>query len=270
MKKILLVSLFLFSSLIVFADLSNRGRLDYDHGEYEFLIPLIILLILGGVFIFYWSKDFWEKNKDEILATLSVFGKGAVILFVLFCVGRYILNNKTDEKQITPQQTEDSARQNLPDGFRPVNNINEVCSQTSGSNDSWASYPPVITDGSQMTNKANDFLVAAIINPSFNLHDYYRVLDMTPQNTQFLSFERYCRSKFIREHYSPVQFREVYDKVSRAWTVFCDLQGTNFNDTEIIKYMLEYNAFDTSKPRIEDASNPQLIKNLKIRPLYCN
>lgn len=277
MKKTMLIFSLLISSSTAFADLSNRGRLDYEHGEYEWVIPALVLVGLGGFFAYFFLKDFWRKNKDEIFATLGVIFQGGLILLAIYGAYHFVVpaisgkSNHTDEtSDISATQTTDKPRQ-LPPGFRPVT-PDDFTNNNSSSNtntDSWSGYPPIITDGRQMSNKDNDFLVAAILNPTYNLHDYYRALDLTPQNTQFLSFDRYCRSKFIREKYSPSEFRKVYDNVARAWSIFCNLQGANFNDPEIIKYMLEYSPYDSSKPRIEDASNPQLIRNLKVKPLYC-
>lgn len=276
MKKSFFVILAFCTYTFAFADLSNRGRLDYPHGKMEWIIPLVMLLVLGGIFGYFFFKDFWKKNKDEILATLAVFGQGALLLLGIYWLFHFIVPIFVDKSSDTQQneQTQDNAQQEmaqLPSGSRPVTteDLVNLEKKITSNSDPWAGYPPVITDGSQMTNKPNDFMLAAILNPSYNLYDFYRAMDMTPQNTQFLSFERYCRSNFIREHYNPSQFRDIYDNVQRAWNIFCGLQGTNFKSPEIVKYMLEYSPYDTSAPRIEDASDPQLIRNLKVKPLYC-
>ena len=249
----------------VFADVQNRGRLDYEHHEWEFVIPLLLLLIGGGFFLFYWAKEYWQKHKDDILGFLSF-----MIMVAGITGGAYIIYNRF-LKDVSPKHDNsnvDEVKQQLTEGFRPVESGETFEFHTSTSSDPWASYPPVITDGSQMTNKQNDFIVAAILNPTYSIYDLYVAVDMTPQNTQFLTFERYCRSKFIRERYYPSEFRLVYNKVSRAWNRFVSVQNVNFKSPEIIPYMIEYSQFDVMAPRIEDAEDPQLIRMLRTKPLY--
>lgn len=271
MRRVLL-SIFILIPLFVFADVQNRGRLDYEHHQWEFVIPLLLLLIGGGFFLFYWAKDYWHKHKDDILGFLSLMiivagiTGGIYILYNTFLKDVLTNNPNTKVAEVKPQQQKEEPQ--LPKGFRPVEPGETYEFHNSQSSDPWASYPPVITDGSQMTNKQNDFMVAAILNPTFSIYDLYVAVDMTPQNTQFLTFERYCRSKFIRERYTPSEFRQVYNKVSRAWDRFVSVQNTNFKSPEIIPYMIEYSQFDVMAPRIEDAENPQLIRMLKTKPLY--
>lgn len=249
----------------VFADVQNRGRLDFEHHEWEFIIPLLLLLVGGGFFLFYWAKEYWQKHKDYILGFLSfmimVSGitGGAYIIYHTFLKNVSTKHDNSNVTEVKPQ---------LPEGFRPVEPGETFEFQNSQSSDPWASYPPVITDGSQMTNKQNDFMVAVILNPTYSIYDLYVAVDMTPQNTQFLTFERYCRSKFIRERYSPSEFRQVYYKVSRAWNRFVSVQNVNFKSPEIIPYMIEYSQFEVKAPRIEDAEDPQLIRMLRTKPLY--
>lgn len=280
MQKVITSLSFVLFSLTAFADLSNRGRLDHEHGEFEFVIPLIGVIVLGGVFGYCFLKDFWCKHKENIHRLISLLVKGLMFVIGIGVVVGFLYDDG-DNKSIKPQMNSNISMQSdananmvqtensLPEGSRPVTEQEDIANlgTTSSVQDPWAGYPPVIADGSQMTNKKNDFLLAAILNPSFNLHDYYCVLDMTPQNTQFLSYDRYCRSNFIRQHYTPSELQKLYTNVQRAWNVFCSLENTNFQSPEIIKYMIEYSLFDSSKPRIEDASNPQLIRNLKMKPL---
>lgn len=278
MKKLSASLFFCCVYLSAFADLTNRGRLDHKHGEFEWIIPALCLIILACVFGYFFLKDFWSKNKEEITEFLSFITISCVVGFLCHIGYQKLISTspKFQETKNIPNDSESSTKKrsnegNLPDGFRPVNEHDLAnIGKSVQTNDPWEGYPPVITDGSQMTNKPKDFLVAAINNPTYNLHDYYVVMDMTPQNTQFLSFDRYCRSNFIRRQYSPSEFRSVYDNVQRAWAIFCSLQNTDFEDYEIIKYMYEYSPHDVTKPRIEDAKNPTLIRNLKVIPLHCS
>lgn len=275
MRRLFISIISLTFSLIVFADMSGRGKSSdlpgYGHGKYEFLIPLLILVALGGVFLYFWSKDFLTKHKDfgkEVKSTISLLGiitAGGFFVWLGASKGDDFIKSLRSEPQSQPQQQASDVRNDLPEGFVPIEQY-----RTNQNSDPWASYPPVIKGTPEEMQKSCDFMVAAICNPTFNLHDYYVVLDMTPQNTQFLTFERYCRSQFIRDRYTPQQFREVYDKVSRAWPIFQALQYTDFSDYEIKKYMLEYSPHDVMKPRIEDASNPDLIRKLIITPLSYN
>lgn len=237
-----------FTSLSAFAELGNRGRLDNNPGDNEWVIALLFLIGLVGVFSFFFLWDFWLKNKEEIIGFAGTVLIVGLLGFV--CYGIYHLISSADS-----EKTEET---NIP-----------ISNNTTNSKvDSWSSYPPIIADGTQKTNKDNDFLLAAILNPTFNLSDYYQVLHLTPQNTQFLSYERYCRSEFVRQRYTPSEFRRIYDNVGKAWPIFCRLQDVNFQDPEIIKYMIDYSFNDASQPNIDEASNPQLIRNLKIIPLF--
>lgn len=193
------------------------------------------------------------------------------LFFLFFLFSNSYKNKESKSSSENKESTEQNTNYDLPPGFVPVNenNISKIYGTSDNSN-SRDSYPPVITDGSGMTNKENDFLLAAILNPSFNLYDFYKELGMNPQNTKFLSFERYCRSNFIREKYTPSEFQKVYNNVKGVWNIFQNLSNVNINTYEVKKYMLKYSPYDSSQPRIEDASNPQLIRNLKVKPLYYN
>lgn len=81
MRRLYISIISLTFSLIAFADMSSRGKSSdlpgYGHGKYEFLIPLLILVALGGVFLYFWGKDFLTKHKDfgkEVKSTISLLG----------------------------------------------------------------------------------------------------------------------------------------------------------------------------------------------------
>ena len=111
------MTIFILIPLLVFADVQNLGRLDYEHHEWEFVIPLFLLLIGGGFFLFYWIKNYWHKHKEDILGFLSF-----IIIVAGITGGVYILYNtffkdvfanyiNTKVAEVKPQ---------LPEGFRPV------------------------------------------------------------------------------------------------------------------------------------------------------
>lgn len=264
MRRLFTFIIFLTFSLIAFADMSSRGKSSdlpgYGYENFEIFILLLILVAFGGVFLYYWCKDFLAKHKDFGKKAISLLGSAVVCGFLVLVLASEVYDFIKSFRSESQSQASD-ARKDLSEGF---------VSRTNPKSDSWASYPPVTKGTPEAHTKPHDFMVAAINNPSFNLYDYYVVAGMTPQNTQFLTFDLYCRSQFIRDRYTPQQFREVYDKVSRAWPIFQALQYTDFSDHEIEKYMQEYDPFDTLKPRIEDASNPDLIRKLKITPLSYN
>ena len=231
-----------------------------------FWVALIILLAIGGFVGYYWLKDFYQKHKEtfsEIIATIFVFGSGAVILFILWWVGGkafdFFRTQKTQETQQVEIVEQVSAAKPKAATQPSVSNISN--------NDPWASYPPVIR-GNNENMKPNDFLVAVINNPSFSIYDLMNIAGLNIYNTQFLSFDRYCRSNYIRERYTPSSFREVYNRIERGWRIFNDVSNVNIEDEEISKYMFEYNMWDVTAPRIEKARDPQLIRNLKKKPLY--
>ncbi|WP_304472816.1 hypothetical protein [uncultured Duncaniella sp.] len=66
MRKLALLFFMSLLSFISYAQHGNRGRMsdlsdDYGVRDNEFMIPLIILLILGGLFLKAWIKG--NSNK---------------------------------------------------------------------------------------------------------------------------------------------------------------------------------------------------------------
>lgn len=244
-------------------DIASRGRLsDYSDNhtsplEYIFLaFGVIVLIVIASI----WIYSVIKKHKESILNAIGTIFIGLAGLSVAMLIGKCgesIKNNDYAQKTDEPEIIESDQNITVPNSHQfEINN-----------NDSWAGYPPVISGLNSENMKENDFLVAIINNPTFTIYDFIRISGLNTNNTQFLSFDRYCRSKFIRERYDPSSFRDVYNKAQRAWNIFCQLQDVDIYDTEISKYMMEYSPFDTSKPQINQASNPNLIRNLKIIPL---
>ena len=48
--------------------------------------------------------------------------------------------------------------------------------------------------------KQNDWLVATLNNPTFEVGDFQHILDMNLDNTQMLSKDQYLKSRYIREN----------------------------------------------------------------------
>lgn len=282
MKRLVTITICTLSNKFAFADVSLRGKTsdlsDYSHGEYEYFIPIAILLVLGLIFAYAWFKGVKEKlsyndNLKELIRTICKWVKIAVsILYGLVLLWAFYKEFVSDTTQNEQTETANEIVNEEFDNNNFETESNAMENNASPSNntlDPWASFPPVIDHMQDNTAmKENDFLLAAISNPSFTLYDYYVILKLNPDNTQFVSFERYCRSTFIRERYTPKEFNSIYNHIAKAWPIFIEIRNTNFDSPGISQYMMEYNPFDTSTPRIENASSPELIKKLKIKPLY--
>lgn len=245
-------------------DYASRGRLsDYSENhdtpfEYAFLgIGVIILLI----FAIIWLYSIIKKHKETILNAIGsifvgILGLGAALL-IAKC-GQELKNNNYG----SPHENETN-NESIP----MQKNISEVEEVNKDVNDPWAAYPPVISGTNNEPMKENDFMVAAINNPTFTIYDFLKISGLNTSNTQLLSYDRYCRSNFIRQRYDPTSFRVAYTRVQRAWNILCRLQNIDLDNPDISKYMMEYSPFDVSAPRIENSANPGVIKDLKIIPL---
>lgn len=84
MKKVFLF--FLFSiALNVIAAPELRGRPvdlydDYSPSPLSYIIPILVLLIIGGIFLIIFISDVWRKYKDNILIVLFI---GLVLGFII-------------------------------------------------------------------------------------------------------------------------------------------------------------------------------------------
>lgn len=213
---------------------------------------LIILLCVAIVYV-------WQVHKAKVKSIVK-------FLFVCLCI-YIILAMGNGIYYIFKHQRNASAEKG--------NNVQVVSSttvQTEENNysreapaDAWAAYPPArgdVTEGAD-----NDWLVAATNNPTYSIYDLMRIGGMTPDNTQFLSEEKYKQSHWVREHYTPEELHHTYKKLSSAWKTFMRCKGADVSSSEIEKYMIDYDMFDTDKPQISDADNPQLIKDLQRVPM---
>ena len=134
--------------------------------------------------------------------------------------------------------------------------------------------PNVMFAQPQTTNyqKENDFVVAVLNNPSFSIYDFLTVSGLNERNTQFLSEDRYHKSKFVQNkckelygQYTYSKFHDVYRKISASWKIFKEVQYTDLSYNGFGKYMVKRGMFDTSTPR--NCPNPELKHKLSIIPL---
>lgn len=246
------------------SDYASRGRLSdyYDsHNtplEYIFLgVGIIVLLIISGIWLYVVIK----KHKETILNAIGSIFVGILGLGAALVIAKCGQELKNHNYRLQP--TNEVSNESIP----MQNKVSEVEDAINEVYDPWAGYPPIISGSNNESMKKNDFMVAVINNPTFTIYDFLRISGINSNNTQFLSFDRYCRSNFIRQRYDPITFKNVYEKTQRAWYILERLQNTDLYDPEISKYMMEYDPYDVCAPRIEQASNPKLIRELKIIPL---
>ena len=250
MKKLLIISvLALSSSMSMFADFSNRGRYsDFTEHKSSILDILPILFFVGivGIFLYYGAKEYWGKHKDGIVGNLTLIGAG--ILFVLFL--RFGLKSC----EPTDKQSHNVAKQETY--------------QTSTYQDHTRAWDGYLRTGRATKTKENDFFVTVINNPSYRIYDLIMIAGLNSYNTQFLTEQEYASSKFVRKNYTPANFHRTYSKLFKAWKLFQKCQNYDLNNEEIKSYMYDYSIWDVNKPNINQASNPQLIRALKVVPLF--
>lgn len=241
------------------ADYFSRIRPSDISNNYHALADNIMLL-LGVVILFivlcFAVAYIWQVHK----ATVKAIGKfilACLCIYIVLVIGNYayykLKHNRAAKKENT--QVISSI---------PVRVEENNYSQESAV-DAWASYPAA--KGVTSSQKENDWLVAATNNPSFSIYDLITISGMTPDNTQFLSEEDYRQSNWVRKHYTPGELHLAYIKLATSWKAFMRCKNVEINSPEIDKYMMRYDMFDTHKPKVEDANNPQLIKDLQRIPL---
>lgn len=216
------------------------------------IIIFFIILIIAGIYV-------WKEHSK----TVKSIGK---IIFVCLClylvlaVGNWIYH-KLKHQGNDRVETIDSVQQVI--SSVPVRIGEDDYSESQA--DAWATYPPA--KGVASSQFDNDWLVAVTNKPSYRIYDLMIYAGMTPDNTQFLSEEDYRQSNWVRKHYTPEELHLAYIKLSEAWKSFMRCKYADINSPEIGKYMMHYDMFDIDKPEIEDANNPQLIKDLQCIPL---
>lgn len=115
--------------------------------------------------------------------------------------------------------------------------------------------------------KQNDWVIANINNPTFDVGDFQNILDMNLSNTQLLDKEKYINNKQIRSNrmfqnesgeFSEKKFNDFYDKISKSFQTFSQ---------DIDNY--EYSLWDITRPasgKIKDI-NFQLSTEINPRHL---
>lgn len=106
--------------------------------------------------------------------------------------------------------------------------------------------------------KENDWIIATMNNPTFDVGDFQYIADMTLDNTQLLSKDQYLKSKYIREsdlfkneqgEFSEDSFNEFYQKAAQKFK--------EFSTEDIVDhYDYKYSMWDVTRPkegRIKDS-----------------
>lgn len=116
--------------------------------------------------------------------------------------------------------------------------------------------------------KENDFMVAVLNNPQFNLYDFITASGLHERNTQFLTEAQYWNTKYIKNKCAEMginDFHSIYIKVSTAWGVFKEIQDTDVSYDGMGKYFYDYGDWDITKP--SNCPYPELKHKLSIVPL---
>lgn len=97
----------------VLANPSDHGRYsdlsdDYTPSNISIVIPLLILIGLGGFFLFFWLKDVWAKNKESIQSALGIIAFIAIVAFVGKCTSENYHNSPKDSQYQYVQPTQSS------------------------------------------------------------------------------------------------------------------------------------------------------------------
>ncbi len=148
----LYIRLFVCSAFVLlsfcpaFAAPADHGRYsdlydDYTPSTFSIVVPIILLLALGGLFLFFWLKDVWSKNKDSIQSVLRFIATVAVVAFVGKCVSEnsHDSKNESSHQYTPPTQTPIQLRsnQNTTPIYTPqvkyrTEYYNEICEHCNG------------------------------------------------------------------------------------------------------------------------------------------
>ena len=244
--------------LISRADYFSRGRLSditdgYNSGNDN--IVLFFAAVFLVVIICVASIYMWNEHKEKV-KNFGIFLLVCLCLYVVLAIGHLAYYEyKQHSSTVTKNFYEVDSLEAEP-----------ALPQADIDADEWSSYAPA-QGVTESQGKGNDFLVAVTNNPSSSIYDLMKYANMTASNTQFLSESQYAQSKWVREHYTPEGLHQAYIKLSRAWEAFLRCEDEDIDNVAVSKYMMNYDMFDTDRPRIEDAENPQLIRDLKVVPL---
>lgn len=257
-SKIAIIGLMAMSPILSYADYFSRGRLsDIDDGYsersgngvlYFCAVVLVVLLGFGVVYL-------WQAHKKTVIKILLT----CLFIYIVLAIGNLIFY-KCSRDNATSMATPSYETVEVESLFVEESDEWEDVQECAWE-DTWEDNPPA-SDGYE-----NDLLVAVTSLPSYSIYDLMDIVGMRASNTQFLSESQYAQSEWIQEHYTPEELHRTYIKLQRTWEVFLRCQGVNIHDPEIARYMMQYDMFDTDKPRLADAEDPQLILDLQKVPL---
>ena len=246
--------------MLLAADYFSRIRPSDIGGAYYVLADNVLIfsgIIILGILLCVAAVYAWQAHRNAVKSIMKIF-LACLGIYVVLAIGNgvyYYLKHRM------PSSTENA---NSVQSVSTSPARTETHSQGSGS-DAWAAYPAPQRNVSGQAD--NDWLVAATNNPSYSIYDLMYHGGLTPENTQFLSEKEYLQSRWVRDHYAPKELHRAYKKLVSAWRAFMRCRNADISSEEVEKYMIHYDMFDIDKPRIEDAANPQLIKDLQRIPL---
>lgn len=247
-------------TMLLNADYFSRIRPSDIGGAYHVFADNVLIfsgIIILGILLCVAVVYAWQAHRNVVKSIGKV---------LLVCLGIYIvlaIGNGAYYylKHRMPNRTENTSSVQTV-STSPART--ETYMQESAA-DAWAAYP--VPQGNVSRQADNDWLVAATNNPSYSIYDLMYHGGVTPDNTQFLSEKEYQQSRWVREHYTPQQLHRAYKKLAKSWKAFLRCRNADISSREVEKYMMHYDMFDIDKPRIEDAANSQLIKDLQRIPL---
>ena len=116
--------------------------------------------------------------------------------------------------------------------------------------------------------KQNDWIVANLNNPTFDVQDFKYISEMSLDNTQLLPKEAYLKSNFIREHkifknqkgeFSQDLFDTFYKEAANKFAQFS-------TENMVDDYEYEYDMFDARRPVGGKIKNPNFQLSSQINP----
>ena len=116
--------------------------------------------------------------------------------------------------------------------------------------------------------KQNDWIVANLNNPTFDVQDFKYISEMSLDNTQLLPKEAYLKSNFIREHkifknqkgeFSQDLFDTFYKEAANKFAQFS-------TENMVDDYEYEYDMFDARRPVGGKIKNPNFQLSSQIYP----
>lgn len=113
--------------------------------------------------------------------------------------------------------------------------------------------------------KENDWIVATLNNPTFDVGDFQNILDMNLDNTQMLSREQYLKSNYIRENPN-FQTDNQFDE--SKFNAFYAQQIKKFGEfsTENVIDNYEYSMWDVTRPKGERVKKESIQFNTVANP----